>query len=153
MLARNSIVATVGSELAGFSDVGPEGYVDMLFVSPRHQRRGVARQLLAHVEAKARSQGTASLSADVSITARTFFELHGFTVEAEQFPVKAGVELTNYKMRKGLRERTQHEPMLFAETELAYLASQRPERLATTQPDGTLQVSQVGFSRSKPSPH
>ena len=36
--------------------------------------------------------------------------------------------------------------MVFNETELAYLASQRLGRLATTQPDGTLQVSPVGFS-------
>ena len=33
----------------------------------------------------------------------------------------------------------------FTETELAYLASQRLGRLATVQPDGTLQVSPVGF--------
>ena len=102
MLARNSIVATIGGELAGFSDVSPDGYVDMMFVSPRHHRRGVAREILAHLEAQARSQGTPVLSADVSITARPFFERHGFTVEAEQHPVKAGVELTNYKMRKEL---------------------------------------------------
>ncbi|NMM24857.1 MAG: GNAT family N-acetyltransferase [Phycicoccus sp.] len=82
---------------------GPDGYVDMMFVSPRHQRRGVARQLLAHVEAHARSEGIPALSADVSITARPFFERHGFTVEAEQHPVKAGVELTNDKMRRELR--------------------------------------------------
>jgi len=103
MLARNSIVATIGSELAGFSDVSPDGYVDMMFVSPRHQRAGVARRLLAHLEAHARSVGASALSVDASITARPFFERHGFTVEAEQHPVKAGVELTNYKMRRELR--------------------------------------------------
>lgn len=104
MLARNSIVATIGGDVAGFSDVSPDGYVDMLFVSPRHQRRGVARQLLAHLEAHALSEGTPALSADASITARPFFKRHGFAVEAEQHPVKAGVELTNYKMRKELRQ-------------------------------------------------
>lgn len=103
MLERNSFVATISGELAGFSDVSHDGYVDMMFVSPRYQRRGVARQLLAHVEAHARSERRPALSADVSITARPFFERHGFTVEAEQHPVKAGVELTNYKMRKLLR--------------------------------------------------
>ncbi|WP_434619873.1 GNAT family N-acetyltransferase [Arthrobacter sp. A5] len=103
MLTRHSIVATIGGELAGFSDVSPDGYVDKMFVSPRHQRRGVAHQLLAHVEAHARREGTSALSANVSITARHFFERHGFTVEAEQHPVKAGVELINFKMRKELR--------------------------------------------------
>lgn len=35
--------------------------------------------------------------------------------------------------------------MIFTEQETAYLASQRLGRLATAQPDGTLQVSPVGF--------
>jgi pyridoxamine 5'-phosphate oxidase family protein len=36
--------------------------------------------------------------------------------------------------------------MPFTEAELAYLADQRLGRLATAQPDGTLQVNPVGFS-------
>jgi pyridoxamine 5'-phosphate oxidase family protein len=36
--------------------------------------------------------------------------------------------------------------MAFTESEIAYLASQRLGRLATVQPNGTLQVSPVGFS-------
>jgi pyridoxamine 5'-phosphate oxidase family protein len=36
--------------------------------------------------------------------------------------------------------------MIFTETEIEYLASQRLGRLATAQPDGTLQISPVGFS-------
>jgi len=36
--------------------------------------------------------------------------------------------------------------MVFTETEIVYLASQRLGRLATVQPNGTLQVSPVGFS-------
>ena len=36
--------------------------------------------------------------------------------------------------------------MVFTETEIAYLASQRLGRLATVQRNGTLQVSPVGFS-------
>jgi pyridoxamine 5'-phosphate oxidase family protein len=35
--------------------------------------------------------------------------------------------------------------MSFTDTELAYLATQRLGRLATAQPDGTLQASPVGF--------
>jgi pyridoxamine 5'-phosphate oxidase family protein len=35
--------------------------------------------------------------------------------------------------------------MVFTETELAYLASQRLSHLATAQPNGTLQVSPVGL--------
>jgi quinol monooxygenase YgiN/GNAT superfamily N-acetyltransferase len=102
MRKRNSYVATVDGEPAGFSDVNSEGYIDMMFVAPGRLRQGVARQLIAHVEAHARREQLTGLTADVSITARPFFESYGFTVEAEQHPVKAGVQLMNYKMRKSL---------------------------------------------------
>lgn len=35
MLARGSHVALISGQLAGFSDVSADGYVDMMFVSPR----------------------------------------------------------------------------------------------------------------------
>ncbi|NRD09354.1 GNAT family N-acetyltransferase [Rathayibacter agropyri] len=99
MQTRHAFVATIGGELAGFSDVSAAGWIDMMFVAPRFLRRGVASRLLAHAEAA----GTPELAADVSITARPFFEHHGFTVVAEQHPVRAGVELTNYRMLKRVR--------------------------------------------------
>ncbi|WP_233193141.1 GNAT family N-acetyltransferase [Cryobacterium sp. Y29] len=102
MRERNSYVATVDGVPAGFSDVNSAGYIDMMFVAPRYQRQGVARQLIARVEAHARRAQLTELTADVSITARLFFERHGFTVEAKQHPVRGGVLLTNCKMRKKL---------------------------------------------------
>ena len=102
MHARNSYVATVDGEPAGFSDVDPHGYIDMMFVDPRFLRLGVAMQLLTHVETHARAEGLTALTADVSITARPFFERYGFVVQAEQYPVMVGVQLTNYAMKKSL---------------------------------------------------
>lgn len=102
MHARNSYVAIVDGEPAGFSDVDRLGYIDMMFVDPRFLGLGVARQLLAHVEAYARAGRLTELTANVSITARPFFERYGFTVEAKQHPVMIGVELTNYAMKKNL---------------------------------------------------
>ena len=103
MLQRTSCVATVDGEPVAFSDVSPTGYIDMLFVSPCHQRRGVARRLLRYVEAQARGAQAAQLTADVSITARPFFERSGFLVEEERHPVKYGVQLTNFRMTKRIR--------------------------------------------------
>lgn len=102
MRARNSVVACVGEEVAGFSDVSEAGYVDMMFVAPGHARRGVASALLTHLEAHARGHGIPRLHADVSITARPFFERHGFAVLAEQHPITQGVEMTNFRMEKVL---------------------------------------------------
>lgn len=102
MKERNSYVATVDGVPAGFSDVDADGYIDMMFVAPRYLRQGVARQLIGHVEAHARQEQLTELTADVSITARPFFERFGFNVVAEQHPVRDGVQLTNYKMTKKL---------------------------------------------------
>lgn len=102
MSDRSSFVATVDNEVAGFSDVDEHGYIHMLFVAPRHQRTGVARALLTEAERRARAHGGGILTADVSITARPFFERSGFVVEREQYPVRQGVRLVNYRMSRTL---------------------------------------------------
>ncbi|MDQ1594582.1 MAG: putative acetyltransferase [Arthrobacter pascens] len=94
----NTFVATIGDEVAGFSDVGDDGYIDMMFVAPRFGRRGVAGALLAHLHDVALGAGASALYTNASITARPFFKRHGFAVVAEQHPVASGVEMTNYRM-------------------------------------------------------
>jgi putative acetyltransferase len=91
-------VATIVGEVAGFSDVGDDGYIDMMFVAPRFGRRGVAGALIAHLHGAAVAAGASELYTNASITARPFFERHGFAVVAEQHPITLGVEMTNYKM-------------------------------------------------------
>ena len=100
MQGRNSYVALLDKQIVGFSDVNSEGYIDMMFVSPRHSRRGVASALLTHLHVHARAHGIRGLAADASITARPFFERHGFTVVTKQHPTPAGVQMTNFRMTK-----------------------------------------------------
>ena len=102
MQARDSYVALLDKQIVGFSDVDPEGHIDMMFVSPRHSRRGVSSALLTHLHGHARAHGIRNLSADVSITARPFFEKHGFTVVTTQHPMTAGVPMTNFRMTEML---------------------------------------------------
>ena len=97
-----TVVAVVAGNVSGFSDVNADGYIDMMFVSPAHGRRGVASALLCAVERRAKSLNTTTLSTNASITARPFFERHGFVVEAKQHPVIRGVRMTNYRMLKRL---------------------------------------------------
>jgi putative acetyltransferase len=94
-------VADDGSVI-GFSDVDGSGYVDMMFVDPGAAGRGVATALLRWAEETARVAGAAELTTHASVTARPFFERRGFVVEAEQHPVRRGVELTSYRMRRPL---------------------------------------------------
>lgn len=102
MLARSSFVALVEGTVAGFSDVTSDGFIDMLYVAPKFQRRGIASALLAEAERRARSLGASELSADVSITARPFFAHHHFHITQTQHPVRGGVALKNYRMCKSL---------------------------------------------------
>ncbi len=104
MRKRDSFVATANGEVVGFSDVDEHGYIDMIFVDPQHQKQGVAHALLEEAERRANELHATSLTADVSITARPFFERHGFSIERRQEPVKLGVKLVNYRMRKLLNE-------------------------------------------------
>ena len=65
---------------AGFADLEPDGHIDRFFVSADHQRRGVGRALLDALLAEARRLGLARVFTEASLTARPFFERHGFAV-------------------------------------------------------------------------
>ncbi len=108
MLTRESYVAVLDEQVAGFSDVSAEGYIDMLFVSPRFARQGVAREMLTFLEARARHLSASRLYANVSVTARPLFESLGFRALKEQHPVRDGVALTNFLMVKIL-DRTEQD--------------------------------------------
>ena len=100
--ASRTRVAEVDGSVAGFTDVDERGYVDMMFVDPAFARRGVASALLEWAESTARDLGAVELSTHASLTARPFFEAHGFSVVVEQRPVLRGVALTNFVMRRDL---------------------------------------------------
>jgi putative acetyltransferase len=101
---KSTWVAVCGSGIAGFSDLEGEGHIDMLYVHPDFQRRGVARALLVHIEGLARARGLARLYTEASITARPAFEAQGFRVIAAQTVARRGERLTNYRMEKRLDE-------------------------------------------------
>lgn len=56
------------------------------------------------IEEEAIRQGQTELSADVSKTARLFFESVGFEVVKEQTVIRPNVELINFKMKKRLNK-------------------------------------------------
>lgn len=90
------------SAIAGFADLQPTGYIDMFFVAPAFARRGVARALMAHIEAQAAQRGIARLHADVSLAAEPLFAASGFGVVARQQVERAGIVLHNARMVKAL---------------------------------------------------
>lgn len=99
---RPAWVAEIDGALVGFSDLEPDGHLDMMFVHPDHQGRGVASALLAEVESAARHQGIDCLHTEASITAKPFFERRGFHLLAPQTVSIRGQRFINYRMEKVL---------------------------------------------------
>ena len=100
--AARTQVAEADERVVGFTDVDERGYVDMLFVDPAYARQGVATALMDWAVTTAARLGAAELSTHASLTARPFFEAHGFAVVVEQHPVLRGVVMTNFVMRRNL---------------------------------------------------
>jgi len=94
------VVAEKQGSLLGFASLADGEYIDMLYVHKDFQGQGIANALFQELEAEAQRQGKTRLHADVSITARPFFEKKGFEVVAEQTVIRQGVELLNFKMAR-----------------------------------------------------
>jgi len=100
--SRPTWLAMDGSKPIGFTDLKSDGCLDMMFVSPDYQGKGVASLLLATVESAAREQGFQRIFTEASLTARPFFERKGFVIVTAQQVEKRGQILSNFLMEKTL---------------------------------------------------
>lgn len=96
------IVTKVNGQMAGFCTLDQGNYIDLLFVHKDFQNRGIARKMYTFIEQEATLRKEKILTADVSKTARPFFEKMGFRMMKEQTVHVKGIDLTNYKMEKEL---------------------------------------------------
>lgn len=96
------IIALNENNIAGFCTLDQGNYIDLLFVHKDEQQKGIASILYQEVENEALRQHKKRLTAEVSKTARPFFEKIGFRAVQEQEVNVKGVTLTNYKMIKSL---------------------------------------------------
>lgn len=95
-------VAENEGQPVGFAELESDGHIDRFYVSAHHQRQGIGRMLMAGVLSEAEKRGLARLWAEVSITARPFFEGHGFKVLAPQVVGCRGEEFVNYQMERAV---------------------------------------------------
>lgn len=77
-----------------------DGYLHSMFVHKDYQCKGVATQLLSDVEKMAKKWGVKEIISEVSFTARSFFEKHGYKIDRIQKRKANKLELTNFVMRK-----------------------------------------------------
>jgi putative acetyltransferase len=102
MRSRQVWVAETDGKPVGFIQFEPPNHIDLTYVHPDHQRRGVASALLAKIECDARTSGVPALIVEASITSRPFFAARGFEIIAPQIVTARGQEFLNYRMRKKL---------------------------------------------------
>lgn len=102
LLAKNDYIGALDGQggIVGFSSMNAEGYLHSMFVHKDWQGKGVATLLLSEVEKIARRYGVHKISGEVSVTARPFFEKHGYKVVKEQKAKANRLYLTNYVMEK-----------------------------------------------------
>lgn len=97
MVAKNE-----EEKIVGFASVSSTGYIHTLFVHKDFQHQRIATLLYNALEKYAKEKGAEKLTSEVSITAKPFFEKHGFQVDEEQKRKANQLSLTNYKMSKQL---------------------------------------------------
>ena len=108
------LVAQINNQIVGFASLEKQDYLDLLYVHKDHQRKGIAAQLYQEIEARAIDRGAAIINADVSITAKPFFEQFGFEIITAQINNLKNVEIINYRMSKVLQKPPQSERILSA---------------------------------------
>lgn len=99
-------VAEINGQIVGFSDMTHHGHLDRLFTHKDFQGQGIASALVTMLESEARKLGITEMDTDASITAKPFFERHGFQVLKSQSVERRNVKLMNYKMVKKLAANT-----------------------------------------------
>jgi GNAT superfamily N-acetyltransferase len=99
---KATFVAEEDDKIVGFAELEANGYIDCLYCHADYQHRGIGSALLYHVETRARRVGLSHLEADISVTARPFFERKGFVLIRAQNVERHGVPLLNYYMKKQL---------------------------------------------------
>ncbi|MFP3835058.1 GNAT family N-acetyltransferase [Chryseobacterium sp. SIMBA_028] len=96
------LMAVHHHKIVGFCTLEKGDYIDLLFVHKDYQHQGIASQLYHQIEKEAVRQNKKYLTADVSKTAKSFFERAGFEIIKEQTVNVKGIDLINYKMEKKL---------------------------------------------------
>ena len=101
LISQHVLVAEVDEgRIVGFMSRDNTGYLDLAFTDPDRAGQGVAAALYARLEESALKDRIARLSCDASLGLRPFLLRRGWTLLREQYPVRQGVTLRNFRMEK-----------------------------------------------------
>ena len=97
-----TLVATIGGSTVGFASLKGSDHIDMLYVHPAAAGQGVGTLLADALEKLAGARGAKRLIADVSDTARGFFEKRGYEAQRRNTLSVGDEWLGNTTMEKRL---------------------------------------------------
>lgn len=93
-------VALINDKIVGFAEFEPNGHIDCFYVHHEFQGSGIGSALIYETEKEAVDKSIYRVYAEVSITAKPFFEAKGFHVVKQQADTIRGIELINFVMEK-----------------------------------------------------
>lgn len=103
-LSTYTVVAEDSEGLLGFGNIDKSGYLDMLYVRCNALKSGVGSAICDELEGYALAFGAKTISVFASITAKPFFLKRGYEIISENSVKRNSQELTNYYMRKDLKD-------------------------------------------------
>jgi putative acetyltransferase len=94
------LVAVLDSTIVGFGSLEKPDCLDLLYIHKNYQRCGIAAKLFDLLEMEFRKSRLMTINADVSATARPFFERKGFRTICENHFTVGETAMMNFKMQK-----------------------------------------------------
>ncbi|MGE3319108.1 MAG: GNAT family N-acetyltransferase [Candidatus Berkiella sp.] len=91
-------VALLDNKRVGFVEFEESGHIDCFYCHHDYQGKGIGKALMDQVKKIAKENNIQRIWAEVSITAKPFFEHQGFKVVKQQTVNVRGVDLINYVM-------------------------------------------------------
>lgn len=104
LLEYFTFVVENNGKIIGFADLAKSGSLEHLYVDKDFQRCGVASLLLKTIEQKAHELGIGVITTESSITAKLFFEKHGFFIVQKREKIVRGMIFVIYDMKKNLND-------------------------------------------------
>ena len=95
-----TIVAEENGFITGFAELAATGYIDCFYCHKDYQGQGIGSSLFVTLQKKATDLGLHKVYAEVSITAKPFFEKMGFSVIEMESEMVRGQLLAYYRMQK-----------------------------------------------------
>jgi putative acetyltransferase len=90
------------NKIVGFGELSEEGGIDTMFVHKNFQGKKIASRILEELTGYAQDHDFRTLTTEASITAKPFFERHGFKVVKVQKNYYDKMVFINYKMKKNI---------------------------------------------------